>query len=43
LYNGYWEGIVEGYNFKMYKEASAYDNYAKQRNNTSPLQSAEEE
>ena len=43
LHNGYWEGIVEGYNFKMYKEASAYDNYAKQRNNTSPLQSAEEE
>lgn len=47
LYNGYWEGIVEGHNFRMYKEASAYDSYyddyyAKQRNNTS-LQSAEEE
>ena len=47
LYNGYWEGIVEGHNFRMYKETSAYDSYyddyyAKQRNNTS-LQSAEEE
>ncbi len=42
LYNGRWEGYVQGYKFEMYKEASAYDNYAKQRNNTS-LQSAEEE
>ena len=47
LYNGFWEGIVEDHNnrkytFTMHKEASAYDNYAKQRNNTS-LQSAEEE
>lgn len=42
LNNGYWKGFVQGYKFEMYKEASAYDNYAKQRNNTS-LQSAEEE
>ena len=42
LYNGQWKGYVQGYEFEMYKEASAYDNYAKQRNNTS-LQSAEEE
>lgn len=47
LYDGYWEGKVEGQRFRMYKEASAYDSYydsyyAKQRNNTS-LQSAEEE
>ena len=43
LYDGYWEGTVQGHLFKMYKETSAYDYYAKQRYNISTLQSAEEE
>lgn len=44
LYDGYWEGFVNKQPFTMYKYNSAYDDYyAKQRNNTSPLQSAEEE
>ncbi len=48
LHNRFWTGIVEGHDFRMYKEASEYEDYyydyyyAKQRNNTS-LQSAEEE